>query len=175
MKQISLWIIRWTGSPKGWQQRNGIFRLRRLLYACFNADFATYELNDRTNYNSIDAYTQFNTDTELAYLGNNQTTTYKLYMEFQLNWARKFGKHDITAMALYKQNDYRYQADLAERPRTGRACHIRLRRPLPAEVNFGYNGSEKLHAGRRFGFFPSFSVGWRISNEAFMKSERKTG
>ena len=48
----------------------------------FNADFATYELNDRTNYNSIDAYTQFNTDTELAYLGNDQTTTYKLYMEF---------------------------------------------------------------------------------------------
>lgn len=36
-------------------------------------------------------------------------------MEFQLNWARKFGKHDITAMALYNQNDYRYQADLAER------------------------------------------------------------
>lgn len=98
----------------------------------FSADFATYELNDRTNYNSIDAYTQFNTDTELAYLGNDQTTTYKLYMEFQLNWARKFGKHDITAMALYNQNDYRYQADLAERYQglVG-LCHIRLRRPLP--------------------------------------------
>ena len=136
----------------------------------FNADFATYELNDRTNYNSIDAYTQFNTDTELAYLGNNQTTTYKLYMEFQLNWARKFGKHDITAMALYNQNDYRYQADLAERYQglVGRATYGYDDRYL-AEVNFGYNGSENFMRGRRFGFFPSFSVGWRISNEAFMK------
>ena len=136
----------------------------------FNADFATYELNDRNNYNSIDAYTQFNTDTELAYLGNNQTTTYKLYMEFQLNWARKFGKHDITAMALYNQNDYRYQADLAERYQglVGRATYGYDDRYL-AEVNFGYNGSENFMRGRRFGFFPSFSVGWRISNEAFMK------
>ena len=108
----------------------------------FNADFATYELNDRTNYNSIDAYTQFNTDTELAYLGNDQTTTYKLYMEFQLNWARKFGKHDITAMALYNQNDYRYQADLAERYQglVGRATYGYDDRYL-AEVNFGYKTS----------------------------------
>ena len=139
----------------------------------FNADFATYELNDRTNYNSIDAYTQFNTDTELAYLGNNQTTTYKLYMEFQLNWARKFGKHDITAMALYNQNDYRYQADLAERYQglVGRATYGYDDRYL-AEVNFGYNGSENFMRGRRFGFFPSFSAGWRISEEAFMKNTK---
>ena len=38
---------------------------------------------------------------ELAYAGNDQTTTYKLYMELQLNYARKFGKHDVTAMMLY--------------------------------------------------------------------------
>ena len=68
----------------------------------FTADFATYELTDRNNYNSIDGYTQFNNDTELAYAGNDQTTTYKLYMELQLNYARKFGKHDVTAMMLYR-------------------------------------------------------------------------
>ena len=136
----------------------------------FSADFATYELNDRTNYNSIDAYTQFNTDTELAYLGNDQTTTYKLYMEFQLNWARKFGKHDITAMALYNQNDYRYQADLAERYQglVGRATYGYDDRYL-AEVNFGYNGSENFAKGKRYGLFPSFALGWVISNEPFYK------
>lgn len=73
----------------------------------FTADFATYELNDRDNYQSIDAYNKFNTDTELTYAGHasgtNQSTTYKLYMEFQLNYARQFGKHDVTAMVLYNQ------------------------------------------------------------------------
>ena len=124
----------------------------------FTADFATYELTDRNNYNSIDGYTQFNNDTELAYAGNDQTTTYKLYMELQLNYARKFGKHDVTAMMLYNQNDYRYQADLAKRYQglVGRATYGYDDRYL-AEVNFGFNGSENFRKGKRFGFFPSFS------------------
>lgn len=136
----------------------------------FTADFATYELSDRSHPESISSYNVFNTDTELKYAGDDQTTTYKLYMEFQVNYARKFGKHDVTAMALYNQNDYRYQADLAQRYQglVGRATYGYDDRYL-AEVNFGYNGSENFMRGKRFGFFPSFSLGWRISNEAFMK------
>lgn len=136
----------------------------------FTAAFATYELNDRSNDQSLSAYNKFNTDTELAYAGDDQTTKYKLYMEFQLNYARKFGVHDITAMMLYNQNDYRFQADLSERYQglVGRATYGYDDRYL-AEVNFGYNGSENFMKGKRFGFFPSFSIGWRISNEAFMK------
>lgn len=37
------------------------------------------------------------------------------------------------------------------------------------EFNAGYNGSENFMKGKRFGFFPSVSVGWRITNEEFMK------
>ena len=54
----------------------------------FKAGFATYELNDRNNYTSLSAYNQFNEDEELAYSGDGQTSTYKLYMEAQLNYAR---------------------------------------------------------------------------------------
>ncbi len=137
----------------------------------FTASFATYELNDRMNYNSIDAYNMFNTDGELTYAGDNQTTTYKLYMEAQLNYARQFGKHDVTAMMLYNQNDYRFQADLRRRYQgiVGRATYGYDGRYL-AEINFGYNGSENFRKGKRFGFFPAFSAGWVISREAFMKS-----
>lgn len=140
----------------------------------FTSNFATYELSDRGNYNSLAGFTKFNDDTELAYAGNDQTTTYKLYMEVQLNYARKFGKHDVTAMALYNQNDYRYQAELAKRYQglVGRATYGYDDRYL-AEVNFGYNGSENFRQGKRFGFFPSFSLGWRISNEKFMQGTSK--
>lgn len=136
----------------------------------FTADFATYELNDRNNYQSIDAYNKFNTDTELAYAGDNQTTTYKLYMEAQLNYARKFGKHDVTGMVIYSQNDYRYQADLAKRYQgiAARGTYGYDDRYL-AEVNMGYNGSENFQKGNRFGFFPAFSLGWRVTNEKFME------
>jgi TonB-linked SusC/RagA family outer membrane protein len=137
----------------------------------FTASFATYELNDRSNYESVLAYNQFNSDTELAYAGKNQTTTLKLYMEYSLNYARRFDLHDVTAMLLYNQNDYRYQAELAQRYQglVGRITYAYDDRYL-AEFNAGYNGSENFKKGRRFGFFPSFSVGWRLSNETFMDS-----
>lgn len=135
----------------------------------FSADFATYELNDRDNYTQIDAYNRFNTDGELAY-SKATSTTYKLYMEAQLNYARSFGKACVTAMVLYNQNDYRYNSELAKRYQglVGRLTYGYDDRYL-AEINAGYNGSENFIKGKRFGFFPAFSVGWRVSNEAFME------
>lgn len=38
-----------------------------------------------------------------------------------------------------------------------------------AEVSFRYDGSSKFAKGHRWGFFPSFSVGYRISEESFIK------
>ena len=139
----------------------------------FTATFATYELIGIDAMN-IGTFNQFNTDSELGYAGDDQTTTYKLYMEYQLNYARKFGKHDVTAMLLYNQNDYRYQADLAKRYQgiVGRVTYGFDDRYL-AEFNFGYNGSENFAKGKRFGFFPAMSVGWVISNEKFMEKTKK--
>jgi TonB-linked SusC/RagA family outer membrane protein len=135
----------------------------------FTANFATYELLSYQN--DIPEFTKYNTDTELAYAGNDQTTTMKLYMEYALNYARKFGVHDVTGLLLYNQNDFRFQADLPKRYQglVGRVTYGYDERYL-AEVNFGYNGSENFMKGRRFGFFPSFSVGWRLNNESFMSS-----
>ncbi len=36
-----------------------------------------------------------------------------------------------------------------------------------AEFNFGYNGSENFSPKKRFGFFPSYAVGYILSNESF--------
>lgn len=36
------------------------------------------------------------------------------------------------------------------------------------ELNGRYDGSSRFPQSSRFGFFPSFSAGWRISNESFM-------
>ena len=73
-------------------------------------------------------------------------------------------------MVLYNQNDYRYNSELAKRYQglVGRLTYGYDDRYL-AEINAGYNGSENFIKGKRFGFFPAFSVGWRVSNEAFME------
>ena len=42
-----------------------------------------------------------------------------------------------------------------------------------AELNFGYNGSERFAANHRYGFFPSAGLGWIISNEKFFEPLQK--
>ncbi len=39
-----------------------------------------------------------------------------------------------------------------------------------AELVFRYDGSANFPVGKRYGFFPSASLGWRISEEEFMRS-----
>ena len=41
-----------------------------------------------------------------------------------------------------------------------------------AEFSFRYDGSSKFRSDLRWGFFPSVSLGWRLSQEAFMESYR---
>jgi len=41
------------------------------------------------------------------------------------------------------------------------------------EVNARYDGSSKFPSNERYAFFPSYSVGWRISNESFWKVPEK--
>ncbi|MCM1503918.1 MAG: TonB-dependent receptor [Muribaculum sp.] len=139
----------------------------------YTKSFATYELNDRANYTSIDAYNKFGTDAPME-SGYSFYTVYKLYMEGQINYKRLFAqKHDVTAMVLYMQNDYRYNSDLAKRYQgvVGRVTYGYDNKYL-FEFNAGYNGSENFHKSRRFGFFPAVSLGWRITQESFMESAR---
>ena len=42
-----------------------------------------------------------------------------------------------------------------------------------AEFDFRYDGSSKFHKDYRWGFFPSLSLGWRISEEPFMEKYRE--
>lgn len=135
----------------------------------FYAGFATYELMDRDNPDLESSYTMYNEDEELTNTSNNENRSYKLYMEYALNYARDFGKHNVTGLFLYNQNDYRYNADLQKRYQgiVGRITYNYDSRYL-AEFNGGYNGSENFMKGNRFGFFPSASIGWLISNESFM-------
>lgn len=135
----------------------------------YSKSFATYQLTDTSNPSELKSWNRFNSDGELVG-SQSHAADYKLYMEAQANYARTFGKHDVTGMVLYNQNDHRVNDELARRYQglVGRATYAYDDRYL-AEVNFGYNGSENFMKGRRFGFFPAFSVGWRVSNESFME------
>ncbi|MBM6866611.1 TonB-dependent receptor [Bacteroides caecigallinarum] len=94
----------------------------------------------------------------------------KLYYELSLNYNKKFGYNNITALALFnrKINEYSVNFPSYEEDWVGRVTYNWKEKYL-AELNAAYTGSEKFAPGKRFGFFPSFSVGWRVTEEKFMK------
>ena len=88
-------------------------------------------------------------------------------LQANLNYQRQFGDHNIGAMLLYKQREYRSSV-LPNRNQglSGRVTYDYGGRYL-AEFNFGYNGTERLAKEDRFGMFPAGSIGWVVSNEKF--------
>lgn len=95
------------------------------------------------------------------------------YLEGKINYARKFGDHNVSALLLYNQSRDYYPSTYKYLPRNyigyvGRVTYDYKSKYL-AEFNAGYNGSENFAPGKtRYGFFPSGSVGWVMSEEKFM-------
>ena len=116
-------------------------------------------------------YSQFETGDES--MGSEQGTEYgntNVYFEADLMYNRRFGKVDLDAMLLYNQQAYDDGSiqDYRKQGIAGRLSATYDNRYV-AEFNFGYNGSENFAKGKRFGFFPSFAIGWLLSEEPFME------
>lgn len=95
----------------------------------------------------------------------------QLYVEGKANYVKSVGAHNLTAMLVLnaqKTFDPSLQFKVPS-SLLGLASRITYRyddRYL-AEFNMGYNGSENFPDGKRFGFFPAFSLGWIATNEQF--------
>ena len=93
------------------------------------------------------------------------------FAEIGLDYARTIGKHSITGLFLYNQRklfdpNLQYVIPSAYQGIVGRLAYNYMNRYL-AEVDFGYNGTENFAPGKRFGFFPAYSLGWVLSDEPF--------
>ncbi len=104
------------------------------------------------------------------------------YAEASFNYARKFGKHNVGALILYNQSKTYYPWDSDNSlyqsiPKgyvglVGRVTYDYDTRYM-IDFNIGYNGSENFAEGKRYGTFPSFSVGWIPSSEKFWEPIKK--
>ena len=100
----------------------------------------------------------------------NWATQRNLNYQVQLNWARTFGQHDVSAMGVFARQETaqgsmipNYREDWVFRATYGYGGKYFL------EYNGAYNGSEKFSPDNRFAFFNSGAIGWMISEEPFMK------
>lgn len=94
-----------------------------------------------------------------------------LYLEAKVDYNRTFGLHNVTALALISASQQKNPslAFLVPSGMIGSAGRLTYSfdNRYFAEFNVGYNGSENFRKGKRFGFFPAYSLGWILTNEHF--------
>ena len=96
------------------------------------------------------------------------------YTEASFNYNRRFGKHNVGALLLYNQSKTYYPWDSNNSlyqsiPKgyvglVGRVTYDYDTKYL-LDFNIGRNGSENFAPGKRYGTFPSVSLGWIPSME----------
>ena len=164
-------------------------------YAGFNAQPPpAYSYNEATQ-----TYTEV-TSSIPPNLNDSTAKTVDQLVNVKLGWARKIGRSSLEAFAAYEVSRETYtglsayrtgflsnnvqqlfagstigesnnsgELQTARQNYIGRVSYNFDDRYL-VDVNMREDGSPNFPTGRQYGFFPSLSGAWRISNEAFFKS-----
>lgn len=113
----------------------------------------------------------------INYMPGKRLVDTNFYLETTLDYNRTFNeKHTVGVLLVYTMTQKKsgiadnLQLSLPNRNMglAGRAVYNYDSRYF-AELNFGYNGSERFSKNNRWGFFPSVGAGWMISNERFFE------
>ena len=126
-----------------------------------------WEYSTDGQYTIVNEETPLRVDTSAGPHRRNITT------EFAVNYDRKFGSHAITGLLAFNQlAQYRdEQLPTGYINYVGRITYGYKSKYL-AEFNAGYNGSVQFAEGKRYGFFPAFSLGW-VVEEGFWNKKSK--
>lgn len=168
------WIKGLSGRLLGNTTRNSAFDLSR----SYNPFY--YQVTEFDKFNDTYSLTELNPETGTEYLSYSpgyKTVSSAFYAEASVSYDQTYGeKHGVSGMLVgiarsaLTGNATSLSESLPKRNLglSGRFTYDYDSRYL-AEFNFGYNGSEKFDAGHRWGFFPSFGIGWIPSNEPYWK------
>ncbi len=144
------------------------------------------------------AYSTGADDPSTLYTRMYYTRTNRTKLNHLFNYNQSFGVHDVSAMIGYEEETYDYRetnvsklgltdaavndlnaattpystagygTEYAARSVFGRANYAYKSRYL-IEFNLRYDGSSKFAPDYRWGAFPSFSAGWRMNEESWLK------
>ena len=142
----------------------------------YNPFYYSYSITPGSKQGTLNSLNNDGTE-YLGYFPGGKDVATTSYIEAALNYNHLFAKHHTvsgmligTAYSNIDANSGSLQGSLAHRNDgvSGRFTYGYDSRYM-AEFNFGYNGSERFAADHRFGFFPSFGVGWNLANESWFE------
>ncbi len=151
-------------------------------YIASNDTYQTYRMNSKTN------------------LRRAYSTSYTRLLQGSLNYDRSFGNsHNVKGLLLYEESysqgydfnaqrefeipiPYLFAGNSTNQQGNGSGLSENANRAVVGRFNydyrgkylfeyaFRYDGSSRFPKGHQWGFFPSVSLGWRLSEEPFIKN-----
>lgn len=125
-----------------------------------------------------------NEQDEISYISYGQNTDYTVSDGVSDVWERinyylsadynvKTSNGQLSARVAFNQNSFVVDGRNAPYFKQGVFGYLKynMQQKYLAELSVSYSGSENFMQGHRFGFFPTFSAGWIISNENFMNDQ----
>ncbi|MRX78314.1 SusC/RagA family TonB-linked outer membrane protein [Pedobacter petrophilus] len=98
----------------------------------------------------------------------------KTNIQLGFNYDREFSKHRVSILALAQREVRGVQRNIANAPFANQGLVLSTKYNYAGkyfvEFNGAYNGSENFAAGKRYGFFPSVSAAYNVSEEKFLKN-----
>lgn len=168
------------------------YAMRRPDYKNYQRQYTVFDYNQDTDtYSPI----QRNTPSEVE---RGVNLDYDTNMQLGLHFENSFGDHNVNSFLLYEEtynswesfsafrevmvdSEYLFAGEDENQLASGGAVGDRASKSLVGRLNydftgkymfsfnFRYDGSSRFPEGSRFGFFPSFSAAWRLSEENFIK------
>ena len=126
-------------------------------------------------YSKNGIYTVINTETDWSTSSTAKASTRQIVSQMALRYNKTFNaSHNIGGLILTKQRQYYAGALLPEFDLDYVArLTYNYKSKYMTEMNMAYNGSSNFNKDKRFGFFPSLSMGWAVSEENFWKNNLK--
>lgn len=141
--------LQWNTSTKLTERRNDYSRVTSQLIANYIKSFGSHNLNLMTGYEN---YSAFNESME-ASRDKYELTTYPY----------------LNLGPLEQRDNLGSAYENAYRSYFGRAMY-NYKNKYFLQGNVRYDGSSRFHEDYRWGSFPSFSAGWVLTEESFMKN-----
>ncbi|MBD1422539.1 SusC/RagA family TonB-linked outer membrane protein [Sphingobacterium chuzhouense] len=157
----------------------------------YTYDVYTYENDEYRRTHGTDSRWRYQTEREAV----------NRYAQFQLDYSKTFGDHNLSAMLGYERSDYdRNFLEMGSNPSNNYlplmqfdemnsfndGWNYEARAGYIGRLNYNYQGKYLLELlgrydasylyapGKYWGFFPGASLGWRISDETFFEPLKTT-
>ncbi|MBI9063794.1 MAG: TonB-dependent receptor, partial [Marinilabiliaceae bacterium] len=158
-----------------------------------------YSMDEQLDFVDANRYTLKEGDPKSTFYSKANTQKTYSAANFYANYKKQVGDHQFNALAGINKEEFHQEAFWARKaellnadlPALGTATGIitaddsfgewavlgyfgrinyNYKEKYFVEANGRYDGSSKFAAREKYGFFPSFSLGWNIAREAFMSN-----